>query len=84
MLVALGGGVGFAFVLGQIRPTFSDERRLREVSGVQVLGTVVMAWTDAQKARRARGVVAFLCSFLSLLSAYAAIMVALVWTASRT
>jgi len=84
LLGALGGGLGGAFLISQIRPTFNDERRLREVSGLQVLGTVVMAWTDAQKARRARGVVAFLCSFLSLLSAYAAIMVALVWTASRT
>ena len=83
LLVALGGGVGFAFVLGQIRPTFSDERRLREVSGVQVLGTVVMAWTDAQKARRTRGLVALLISFVSLLSAYAAIMMGLVLTVSR-
>ena len=83
LLMALGGGVGFAFMLSQIRPTFNDERRLREVSGVQVLGTVVMAWTDAQKARRTRGLVALLISVASLLPAYAAIMVALVLTASR-
>jgi uncharacterized protein involved in exopolysaccharide biosynthesis len=83
LLLALGGGLGFAFLLSQIRPTFSDERRLKEVSGFRVLGTVVMAWTDAQKARRTRGLVALLISFASLLSAYAAIMVAVVLTASR-
>ncbi|HKQ25362.1 MAG TPA: XrtA system polysaccharide chain length determinant [Burkholderiales bacterium] len=83
LLVALGGGAGLAFVLSQIRPTFNDERRLREVSGVQVLGTVVMAWTAAQKARRTRGWAALLISFVSLLSAYAAIMLGLVLTVSR-
>jgi len=83
LLVALGGGLGGALLISQIRPTFNDERRLREVGGLTVLGTVVMAWTDAQKARRARGLIALLISFASLLSAYAAIMVALVLTASR-
>jgi hypothetical protein len=83
LLAALGGGFGIAFLISQIRPTLNDERRLREVSGLQVLGTVVMAWTDAQKARRTRGLVALLLSFLSLLSAYVAIMATLVLTVSR-
>jgi polysaccharide chain length determinant protein (PEP-CTERM system associated) len=83
LLVALAGGIGLAFVLSQIRPTFNDERGLREASGVKVLGTVVMAWTDAQKARRTRGLVALMISFVSLLSAYAAIIVGLMLTASR-
>ena len=85
LLLALGGGVGFAFVLSQIRPTFNDERRLREVSGIPVIGAIVnMEWTDAQKATKTRGLVALLISFASLLSAYAAIMVALALAASRT
>jgi polysaccharide chain length determinant protein (PEP-CTERM system associated) len=83
LFAALGGGLGVAFPMSQIKPTFSDERRLEEVSGLRVLGTVVMAWNDKQKARRTRGLVAFLLSFLSLLSTYAAIMAALVLTASR-
>jgi capsular polysaccharide biosynthesis protein len=83
LLAALGGGLGIAFLISQLRPTLNDERRLREVSGLPVLGTVVMAWTDAQKARRTRGLVALLFSFLSLLSAYVAIMATLVLTVSR-
>ena len=83
LLVAIGGGLGAAFLISQIRPMFNDERRLREVSGLEVLGMVVMAWTDAQKARRTRGLIALLISFASLLSAYAAIMASLMLTASR-
>jgi hypothetical protein len=82
-LVALGGGLGVAFLISQIRTTFNDERRLREASGLQVLGTIAMAWTDEQKKRRARGLVAFVFSTLSLLSAYVAIMASLMLTVSR-
>lgn len=83
LLAAVVGGAGFAFLMSQIRPTFSNERRLREVSGVPVFGTVVMAWTEAQIAKRKRGLIAFMASFLSLLSAYAAIMVALLLATGR-
>ena len=62
LLAALGGGLGFAFLISQIKTTFNDERRLREVSGLQVLGTIAMAWTDEQKKRRTRGLFALLLS----------------------
>ena len=83
LIAALIGGLGIAFLVSQITPTINDERRLREVSGLPVLGTVVMARTEPQKARRTRGLVALLISCASLLSAYAAIMATLVLTASR-
>jgi polysaccharide chain length determinant protein (PEP-CTERM system associated) len=76
MLIALGAGLGIAFVLSQIRPTFNDEKRLRELSGLTVFGTVAMAWTDAQRSKRRKGLVAFLLSFLSLLSAYGTVIAA--------
>jgi polysaccharide chain length determinant protein (PEP-CTERM system associated) len=84
LLAALGGGLGAAWLFGQMKPTINDERRLKEVSGLNVLGTVVMAWTDAQKKRRKWGLVAFFTSFASLLSAYGAIMAALILTVSRS
>jgi len=83
LLAALGGGFGIAFLIGQLRPTFSDEQRLREVSGLQVLGTVAMAWTDEQRKRRMRGLAVFVFSFLSLLAAYVAVMASIVLTVSR-
>ena len=76
-LFAIGVGIGVAFLLSQIRPTFNDEKKLREISGLPVFGTVAMAWTDVQRAKRRKGLVALLLSFLSLLSAYGTIMAAL-------
>jgi hypothetical protein len=70
--------------MSQLRPTFSDERKLREVSQLPVFGTVVMAWTGPQLAKRKRGLIAFVLSFFSLLSAYAAIMAVLTLTAVRS
>jgi hypothetical protein len=56
---------------------------LQEISGLPVFGSVVMAWTDSQRAKRKKGLMAFLLSFVSLLSAYAAIMGALMLSGSR-
>jgi len=83
LLAALGGGFGIAFLIGQFRMTFSDERMLGEASGLQVLGTIAMAWTDEQKKRQTRGLFALLFSFLSLLSAYIVVMASLLMTVSR-
>jgi polysaccharide chain length determinant protein (PEP-CTERM system associated) len=77
MLFAVGAGIGAAFLLSQIRPTFNDEKKLREISGLPVFGTVAMAWTDVQRSKRRKGLVALLLSFLSLVSAYGTIMAAL-------
>ena len=75
LLVAIGGGVAFAFLLTRVWPTFNDERGLREATGLPVFGTVVTARTDAQRARHLRGLTALLTSFACLLTAYGAIMV---------
>jgi polysaccharide chain length determinant protein (PEP-CTERM system associated) len=83
LFAALAGGLGIAFLISQARPTFSDERRLREVTGLKVLGTVAMVWTDEQKKRRTRGFVAIGLSVLSLLVTYVAVMASLMMTVSR-
>ncbi len=83
LLAALGAGVGVALLISQLRPTFGDKSRLELVSGLRVLGTVVMAWTDAQKVRRARELSAFLASVAGLFSIYAVIMAVVVMTVSR-
>jgi polysaccharide chain length determinant protein (PEP-CTERM system associated) len=77
MLIALAAGCAVAFLLSQIRPTFNDEKKLRELSGLPVFGTVAMAWTDAQRSKRRKGLIALMLSFISLLSAYGTIMAAL-------
>lgn len=82
LAAALGGGLGLAFLLGQMRPTFNDERSLRDVTGFRVLGTVAMAWNAKQKKLRRLGLVAFVLSNLGLLSAFVAVMM-LTLAASR-
>lgn len=69
-LGALAGGIGFAFLMGQIRPTFSDRKVLREISGLPILGTVTMIWTDAQIRQRRRKLTAFILGTLGLFSLY--------------
>jgi hypothetical protein len=83
LLAALGCGLGFAFLMTQLKTTFGDERRLGEASGIRVLGSVPMTLSDKQRKRRARGILALVLSFLTLLSAYGAIMASLILSAAR-
>jgi polysaccharide chain length determinant protein (PEP-CTERM system associated) len=83
LLGALIAGLLFAYLMSQIRPTISDERKLRLVAGLPVFGTVIMAWTPAQMRRRKRGVIALVATFLGLLSVYAAILGLLLFNAAR-
>jgi hypothetical protein len=63
--------------------TFTDERTLREASGIAVLGSVALTLNDRQRKRRVRGVLALVLSYLSLLSAYGAIMASLILSTAR-
>jgi polysaccharide chain length determinant protein (PEP-CTERM system associated) len=83
LLAALGAGLGFAFLMSQVKTTFSDERNLKDATGIPVLGTVALVWNDEQKRRSRRGFVALMLSIFSLLSAYAAIMASLVLATAR-
>ena len=69
-LGALAGGVGIAFLMGQIRPTFSDRKALREISGLPILGTVTMIWTDSQVRQRRKKFTWFVAGALGLVCLY--------------
>jgi protein tyrosine kinase modulator len=83
LLAALGCGLGFGLVMKKLKTTFDDERTLREASGLAVLGSVAMTLNDKQRKRRARGVFVLALSYLSLLSAYGAIMASLILSTAR-
>jgi polysaccharide chain length determinant protein (PEP-CTERM system associated) len=83
LLAALASGLGFAFLVSQLKTTFDDERRLREASGIVVLGSVAMTLNDTQRKRRVRGILALALSYLGLLSAYGAIMASLMLATAR-
>ena len=68
-------GIGIAFVISQIRPTFHSQASLREITGRPILGSIPMIWTDQEKIKRKKRLYAFGLSLLSLLGLYGALMV---------
>ncbi|OON59520.1 chain length-determining protein [Massilia sp. KIM] len=71
---ALAAGLAVALLMSQVRPTFLSQSVLREVTGMPILGTVSMTWTDEQKVRQKRRLWALGISVLMLLAAYSAVI----------
>ena len=74
-IASLLGGVGIAFVISQIRPTFHSQADLRQVTGLAILGTIPMIWTDQQKSKRRNRLFAFGFFLLMLMSVYTILVV---------
>lgn len=74
---ALMAGLGVALMLSQIRPTFVTQVALRNATGLPILGSISMNWTDEQKVRRRRRLYAFTASVALLVTTYGGVMVAL-------
>ncbi|WP_256081164.1 XrtA system polysaccharide chain length determinant [Massilia sp. YIM B04103] len=73
---ALLAGLGVALLMSQIRPTFLSQSSLREVSGMPILGTISMNWTEQQKVMRKRRLYAFGLSVFTLFTAYGGVLAA--------
>ena len=58
LVAALVAGIAGALVMSQIRPTFMTQVSLRELTGLPVLGSVSMNWTDQEIARRRKSMLA--------------------------
>ncbi len=71
---ALLAGGAAALLISQIRPTFLSPSQLREATGLPVLGTVSMNWTDAEKVKRKRDKYGFSASVVALLFLYGGVM----------
>jgi polysaccharide chain length determinant protein (PEP-CTERM system associated) len=83
LLAALGCGVGAAWLVSQLRPTIDSESAIKEVTGLPVLGTVVMALTHTQKRQGRRSIVAFSASLAGLITAYVAVVATFMHAVSR-
>jgi polysaccharide chain length determinant protein (PEP-CTERM system associated) len=57
LALALGGGV--AFVLHLLRPVFSSERSLADITGLPVLGAVTRTWVEKHRAQRRNGLLRY-------------------------
>lgn len=71
---ALAAGLAVALLLSQVRPTFLTQSSLREVTGVAILGTVSMNWTQEQKVKQKRRLWALGMSVFMLVGAYSCVI----------
>jgi polysaccharide chain length determinant protein (PEP-CTERM system associated) len=76
MLVAIGAGLLTAILIAQARPTFASATELRELTGLTVLGSVSMTWTDAEQERLRHSRRLLGMSFGALVAAYGAVLAA--------
>lgn len=80
LVASIGGGLGIAFLLTQIRPAFFDSRSLRQTTGLPMLGTVSELQSAWVVQRRRRSVVIFAGSTASYLVLGTGVIA---WFASR-
>ncbi len=73
-LGGLGAGVALAFLLVQLRPTVDTRRQLRELTGLQPLGTVSRVETEAYRRRRRRLNLSFVSGVGLLVVCYGVLM----------
>lgn len=77
LVCGIGGGVGLAFVLSQLKPTFTDRKALCDSTGLPVLGAVSMIWTNEERNKRKKNFAALAASYGALVMAYGGILLAL-------
>ena len=70
MFGSLGVGVGAAFLLSLVRPTFDDTKAMKDITGLPVLGVISMVRTDEYLNKHRMAVVAFTSAWLLLLVAF--------------
>jgi polysaccharide chain length determinant protein (PEP-CTERM system associated) len=69
---ALAAGLASAFLMAQLRPTFLSQASLRDATGLPILGSISMSWTEQQTIRRKRRLYALGAAVLVLLAIYGA------------
>lgn len=72
LLLALGAGFAAAFVAMELHPTCYDDRSLREVSGLPVLGVVSVIVNQSMRRKRRNVLIGFLLGSGTLLGSYVA------------
>ena len=77
LLAGLSSGIGVAFLMTRVRPTFSDARTLREATGLSVLGTVSLVWTPSERSVAHRRLYAWVGAYVGLLAVYVGVMAVL-------
>ncbi|MCK5666056.1 MAG: hypothetical protein KAI17_21350 [Thiotrichaceae bacterium] len=74
LVFGVGLGIGFAFLLSQLKPVFSSTRELEQFAGLPILGSVSAITSPVQRRRRTLLVMTYLSLFFMLLIVYALIV----------
>jgi polysaccharide chain length determinant protein (PEP-CTERM system associated) len=82
LVAAIGGGIGIAFVRGQLQTTFPTQGRLEAASGLPVLGTISQVVTAAGKVRARQRLLWLGGGAGALAASYALLMVVEFWQRS--
>ncbi|RLK51612.1 polysaccharide chain length determinant protein (PEP-CTERM system associated) [Alkalispirillum mobile] len=71
LILGLGAGTGFAFLLAQLRGTVNNRAQLSELTGRPVLGQVSRVYTPLRRRRRLTELLVFAAATAGLLIAFA-------------
>ncbi len=74
LVVALGVGIGFAFVLSQVKPVFNSVNSISSATSYPILGSVSAISSPVQRHRRLMMVLTFFLLLLALFAVYGALM----------
>jgi polysaccharide chain length determinant protein (PEP-CTERM system associated) len=74
LAVAVLSGAAFALLVSQVRPTYLSPAELRVATGLRVLGTVAMNWTELERRKRRRGQIGFGAGIACLFASYGGVM----------
>lgn len=75
LLLGLGAGLGFAFLLSQVHNTFSTANALRSAIDLPVLGTITAVSFESYSKRRRVEIISFAIVFSGLILAYLFVMI---------
>jgi len=79
LILAIGAGLGVAFVAGQLQTTFPTQERLADVTGLPVLGTLSEVVTASERARRRQRLVWLGGTGAALAGSYGVLMLVEFW-----
>ncbi|KPF45883.1 chain length-determining protein [beta proteobacterium AAP51] len=80
LVAALGAGAALAFVLSQLRPTFSDPEQLRQATGMPLLGVVTALTTDVDRRYQRASLMRFVAASGGLVGLFIAGLIAMTLT----
>ncbi len=76
---ATTAGIGLAYLLSMLWPVFGDRRQLSEVTGLQVLGSLNLVWTAAERRKRRWENIIFGTTFFFLILVFAGVLAIFHW-----